>query len=1064
MAKASTMPTWRNVMLAIASIAAARSRANAQPARVDFSRHVRPILANHCFPCHGPDAKQRKGELRLDTRSELFADRGDYRIVAPGDPRASELVRRITTGDPQERMPPPKSGMKLSTDDIGVIERWIQEGAVWNEHWSLVAPHRRPQPNAGSAERPRNGIDAWVLSRLNQAGLSPEAEAPRETLLRRVTLDLTGLPPTIGELDAFLADRSPDAYERLVDRLLSSPRFGERMAVPWLDAARYADTSGYQTDGPREMWRWRDWVLAALNANMPFDQFTIEQLAGDMLPAASLEQRIATGFNRNHRGNSEGGIIPEEYQVEYVADRVETTSTVWLGLTIGCSRCHDHKYDPFSQREFYRLFAFFNNIPEHGRAIKEGNSPPYIVAPTLMQQLELQRLEAELDAAKRRWERLRPALTSAQLEWEQSARASFAEHRRTELVHWSPDAGLIGHFPLDGSIGKAAVLPASVDRPANRQLTFTSGVLGQAAVLDGSGSLAVGDFGKFGYTDKFSLAAWMHPADATRGTILSRMIDEEQGEGYSLQLADGRLQVNLVKRWLDDAIRVETDSPIATSRWQHVAIAIDGSRRASGVTIYLDGSPAKTRILLDALNQTFATTEPFRIGGGGGPDGNFRGAIDDVRIYNRPISADEAAWLATPESISALVALGAADRTARQSGKLTAWFIRFHATANIRAVFDAVGEHQSRLAAFREKLPTVMVMEEMSPPRPTYLLKRGDYDKPGERVTAGVPSALPPLEKSSPSRLDLARWLVEPSNPLTARVAVNRYWQIFFGYGLVRSAEDFGTQGEPPTHPELLDWLALEFMQSGWDVKQCIRAIVTSATYRQSSRMTGKSAMRDPENRLLARGPRFRLPAETVRDQALAASGLLVEQIGGPSVKPYQPDGLWKEIATDTEYQQDNGPGLFRRSLYTFWKRTVAPPTMASFDAATREMCTVRPTRTNTPLQALALMNDVTFWESSCALASRTLTDAGSDRAPESLVKSAFLRVLARRPTGRELSILTAAYRRNRDRYRSNDAATRRLLGQGMWRPPANLETSELAACAALCSLILNLDEAVTRE
>jgi hypothetical protein len=993
----------------------------AAAAPVEFNRDVRPILADTCFQCHGPDKAKRKADLRLDT------EEGAAKVLGRDHPAKSELVRRITALDESERMPPPKSGRALTPAQIDTLKRWVAGGAKWQRHWSFLPPARPLLPPVMKRDWARNGIDHFILARLEREGLAPSPEADRTTLLRRVTLDLTGLPPTPAEVDAYLADTSADAYEKAVDWRLASPRYGEKMAARWLDAARYADTNGYQSDGERFMWRWRDWVIDALNVNMPFDRFTVEQLSGDLLPGATLDQKIATGFNRNHRGNGEGGIIPEEYAVEYVVDRVETTATVWLGLTLGCCRCHDHKFDPISQKEFYRAFAYFNNVPEQGRAVKYGNSMPYIPAPTRQQREQLADVGARLAAARKRFEGLAEELAAAQAKWETSLPSSPPDS--------SPRRGLVAHFPLDGKTGE----------------------------FDGRRSFDAGDVGDFGFYDKFSLAARVRPDDRRGGTIMSRMADTARAEGYAVGLHDGRVFVHLTKRWLDDALRVETERALPPGEWHHVLVTYDGSRVAAGVRVYIDGRLEKVKVLLDELNQSFAAKEPLRIGAGGGPDERFRGGIGDVRVYDVCLEPDEAAWLATPQTISEIAALPREKRTPRQAGKLRACFLEQHAPEAIRQAHRNLVDLRRRREALVESFPTVMVMEEMPEPRPTFVLARGQYDKPGERVTPGVPSALHPFPAGETNnRLGLARWLVHPSNPLTARVTVNRYWQTYFGTGLVKTVDDFGVQGEWPSHPELLDWLATEFMASGWDVKAMQRLIVTSATYRQSSKVAPALLAKDPDNRLLARGPRFRLPAEAVRDQALAASGLLVERLGGPSVKPYQPPGLWKELTGTEEYVPDHGEKLYRRSLYTFWKRTVAPPALVTFDAAGRETCVVRQTRTNTPLQALNLMNDVTFVEASRVLAQRAMREGGA--TAEERITLMFRLATGRKPRPAELGVLLDGYRRHLTDYQRDREAARKLTGIGEAPRPAGLDVCELAAYAAVAGVILNLDEVVTKE
>jgi hypothetical protein len=1032
----------RGLVLVVASglVAASGSTRGESPRRVDFRRDVLPILADHCFTCHGPDARARKADLRLD--QEASALRRDQPVIERGSSATSELFYRVTTADNEERMPPPRTGRRLTGEQIDCLKRWIDEGAVWSGHWAFEPDRAHTPPTPLDRQWPRNPIDAFVRARLEAEGLRPGAEGSPTTLIRRVTLDLTGLPPTPAEVEAFLGDTAPGAYERVVDRLLGSPRFGERMASRWLDAARYADTSGYQSDGERIMWRWRDWVIAAFNGNLPFDQFTIEQLAGDLLPNPTLDQLIATGFNRNHRGNAEGGIIPEEYAVEYVVDRVETTATVWLGLTIGCARCHDHKFDPITQREFYQLYAFFNNVPERGKAIKLGNSPPYIKSPTPQQAEQLRTLDARLAAAERHFLALEPAIAAAQAEWERSVVG-------TASSDWTPTQGMLAHYTRDHDDSS----PIGLD----------PGRHGQATQCDGNGVVEVGDVGDFGFLDKFSCGAWVKYEPGKGGIVLSRMMEGARSEGYSLTIHDGAIGVNLVKRWLDDAIRVETERALEPGAWHHMLFTYDGTRVAGGIQVYVDGTAQRLKVLLDDLNQSFQTKAPLRIGGGGSPDGRFEGRIDDVRVYGRALDPVEAALVAESGSLRTIVATAAGQRTERQARKVRAAFLDQAASPAVERAWHEVVTLRSEREAHFESIPTTMIMRELDPPRPAHVLIRGAYDKPGERVFPGVPGCLPALaEGERTDRLGLARWLVGPASPLTARVAVNRLWQMLFGVGFVKTAEDFGVQGERPSHPELLEWLASELVHSGWDLKGLLRMIVTSATYRQSSLASPELHRLDPDNRLLARGPRFRLSAEMIRDQALASSGLLVERIGGPSVRPYQPAGLWNELTGGEDYRPDTGPGLYRRSLYTFWKRTVAPPSMATFDAAGRETCSVRDVRTNTPLQALNLLNDVAFVEAARALAERALAEGGPDAV--SRIDHAFRLVNSRQPSPREQRILLAGLRAYQQRYTADPEAARRLIAIGASPPGKADDPSALAAYTALGSLILNLDESITKE
>ncbi len=1018
---------------------------------VQFNRDIRPILSDNCFFCHGPDKGQRQADLRLDREEQVFADREGIKVLVPGKPEKSELYRRIVSQDEAEHMPPRDSGRKLTDREIALIRQWITQGAEWQQHWSLIPPVSPNLPNVQGAGWCRNPIDRFILARLEREGLTPSAEAAKATLLRRVTLDLTGLPPTPAEVEAFLADDRPNAYERVVDRLFASPRYGERMAMNWLDAARYADTSGYQNDGPREMWRWRDWVIDAFNSHKPFDQFTIEQIAGDLLPNPALSQRIATGFNRNHRGNAEGGIIPEEYACEYVVDRVETTFTVWLGLTMGCARCHDHKFDPLSQKEFYEAYAYFNNIPEFGRAVKEGNSPPLIKAPTELQQRQLTDLDEQLRQGRQRLNDSKDKIAKAQREWE----ADF----QNKSMHWFPSDRLLAHYPLDGDFAEKVRPPVPIS--ANQIPPFAAGQLDKAARYSGRGTEII-DLAKFSYFDKFSFSFWIQPEKPT-GTVLSKMKDTARAEGYAVQLDQGKLQVNLVKRWLDDAIRVETAKPLKLDDWQHVAVTYDGSRVAQGIKVYINGQPVQLTVKLDLINQSFETDEPFRIGGGGGPGSGFHGLLDDLRIYAACLPAETVAILSVKETLNDIAALPSDKRTPAQQLKLRVYYMEHEAADDIQKLWNRLKTLRKQRAALWERIPTVMVMEENLAPTETHILNRGQYDQPGEVVERNVPECLPPLPNGVPNnRLGFARWLVDPKNPLTSRVAVNRLWQMSFGIGLVKTAEDFGSQGERPSHPELLDWLALELVRQDWDLRAIQRSIVTSASYRQSSQVTEPLYQRDPENRLLARGPRFRMPAGMIRDQALAASGLLAERLGGPSVKPYQPAGLWTELANEKPYQHDLGESLYRRSLYTYWKRTIGPPTLLVFDASTRETCRVRPVRTNTPLQALTTMNDTIFVEAARKSAERVMTEARSQ--PAERLEDLFLLYTGRKPSEKESDILASAWTHHRRRFERDPKAAADLLSIGESPRNPDLDPIDTAAYTIVANLIINLDEAVTRE
>jgi hypothetical protein len=1023
-------------------------------ADVEFNRDIRPILSDKCFTCHGPDAANRKTKLRFDIESgaRVVLKNGVFAIV-PGSPEKSELIRRITAGNTALRMPPAYAGREKLTDrEIDLMRRWIAQGAHWQPFWSFIPPRRPALPEVRREDWPRNPIDRFILSRLEREGLSPSPEADKTTLIRRLTLDLTGLPPSLHEVDAFLADTSPEAYEKLVDRLLESTGYGEHMAFRWMEVARYGDTNGYQTDGPRDMWRWRDWVINAFNRNMRYDEFTLDQIAGDLLPDATLDQRIATGFNRNHRTSGEGGIIPEEYRVEYVADRAQTTSIVWMGLTLGCARCHDHKYDPISQKDFYRLFAYFNRIPdEQGFVWNYGNEHPYVKAPLPEQQRKLNEFDSKIADLERQYQSLQPELQKAQRKWERVQAHSNA-------ADWTVHRGLVfqsGKAPLQGAGCDAAA--------ADCEISTGEGPLGEARAFDGKRYLeAPGRQADFEYLEPFTYVAWIKP-ESPNGAILSRSDDYFEGSGHGLYLLDGKIRMHIIHRWSDLGIRIETAAPIRLHEWQHVMVTYDGKRKASGIRIYLNGQPCAARILFDQNNEPLhvAAKTPIRVGAAGGL--RFQGMIADARIYKVALSTEEAAALAVMESIAEIAALPEKQRTSAQSGKLALSFLDQATPQEVQDIRNRLGTLRAGRDLFYESVPSVMVMADSPHPRDTFVLKRGAYDSPGEKVSAGVPEVLPQPRPDWPNnRLGFARWLVDRSNPLTARVTVNRFWQSYFGFGIVKTVDDFGSQGEWPMHPELLDWLATNFMDTGWNVKALQKTIVISATYRQSSKVSPDLLQKDPDNRLLARGARLRLGPEIIRDQALAVSGLLVEKVGGPSVKPYQPPGLWQELAGGKGYVQDDGEGLYRRSLYTYWKRTVAPPFMINFDSPNREQCTVFENRTNSPLQALDLMNDVTFLEASRKLAERMIVEGGS--SPEQRIHYGYRLVFARVPKPEQDAVLLKTLLNFERNYRADGRAAKEYLAQGKSAVRPGTEVAELAAYTAIASLMLNLDEAITKE
>jgi len=1070
---------------------------------VDFNREIRPILSDNCFKCHGPDEKMRMARMRLDETEGLFVDRGGYKIIVPGNSAQSKLYQKISAKDAGFRMPPSYSGKTLTEKQVEVIKEWIDQGAKWETQWSFVAPKRPTVPEVKDKAWAHNPIDSFVLARLEAEGLKPSEEADKATLLRRVSFDLTGLPPTPAEVDSFVADKSPDAYEKRVDQLLASPHYGERMAMEWLDLARYSDTHGYHIDSLRAMWPWRDWVIKAYNQNMPYDQFTVKQLAGDLLPNATLDDKIATGFNRNNMINFEGGAVPQEYHAEYVIDRASTTATVWLGLTMGCARCHDHKFDPIRQKDFYQMVAYFNTIPERGLDGFLGNADPVLPLPTAAQQQQLDEVNGRLASTLASLPE--KDIMAQRNEWQKTALAGMAEP--------SPlggEQGLVAYYPLDGGLADAS--GQHHDGKAVRgELVYDEGKVGKAAEFSGETQVTFGNIGDFDRSDRFALAFWARTSPASAMKLVQKRDSAEHWQGYELAIDDPKYDrpqkglfhfvVRLAAKWPDDAIEVRTRERYPMAKFPHLVAEYDGSGKASGVKFYINGKPALTEVVKDNLTGSFRTPAPLEIGNkaNGKP---FEGEIDDLRIYNRGVNDEEAEALGIrmpvrsvlvalagkpaqeiaalqPEKPPAEAEIGAEEiaetpeaKATRLEGEhqaaLSEYYLKYAAPEKNRRLYAQLVELREQKGKLEDSITSVMVMTEMKKPRDTFILGRGQYDNPGEKVNPGVPAFLPPLPPGAPAnRLALAQWLVDAKNPLTARVALNRYWQDCFGVGIVKTAEDFGSQGEQPSHPQLLDWMATEFVGSGWDIKAMMRMIVTSSTYRQSSRETREMAERDPENRLLARGPRFRLPAEMVRDNALDVAGLLDRRIGGPSVYPYQPKGLWEEMAfgggfSAQTYTPSTGEDLYRRSMYTTWKRTVPPPSLTTFDAPDREKCTARRTLTNTPLQALVLLNDPTYVEASRVLAEKTISQAGRD--PQKRVDFAFRLATDREPLPRERAVLLTLAREELAEYRRDKPSAMKLIGVGEAKRNPKLDPAELAAWTTVASTILNMDETITKE
>lgn len=1011
----------------------------AQAQKIEFNRDIRPILSDKCFACHGPDAKNAKSEYRLDTFDHATTAVDGVTGIVPGKLKDSEVHWRIHSDDASEVMPPPESKRSLNPAEIALLDRWIEQGAEYQEHWSFVpVPAEVPVPKVAS-DWVKNGIDAFVLTKLQEKGFSPSPETSREKWLRRVTFDLTGLPPTPTELDAFLADSNPDAYEKVVDRLLASEASAERLTAEWLDVARYSDSYGFQVDGDRFVWPWRDWVIRAFRENLPYDDFITWQLAGDLLPDATRDQKLATAFNRLHPQNVEGGSVPEEFRVEYVADRVHTYGTAFLGLTMECSRCHDHKYDPITAKDYYSLSAFFANIDEAGLY---SYFTPAVPTPTLWlpdpkQQEELARISAEVAALEKD---LASRITSAKSDYETwlaaqttpaTLPAPIAAHDFDELVG--------GGFPNLVAKGAAA--------KTNANNVLVAGRRGQAVKLTGDDAVTLG-VGNFSRSDPFSVSLWMQTPDRkARAVVLSRSKawTDAASRGYELLIEKGKLNAALVHYEPGNALRVQTKNEFPVGSWHHVALTYDGSSRAAGLRLYVDGEEAPIEIVRDKLTReiTGGGSDTIVIGERMRDSGFKNGLVDDFRVYDRNLSG------AAVKSLASDAATFTPDPH---------YFLTEHDAA-ARELRGRLLEKRKEQSALVEKIPEIMVMAELEgKARETHLLERGSYLTPAEVVAPATPAFLPSMPADAPKdRLGLAQWTVSAENPLPARVTVNRYWQRLFLNGLVATAEDFGSQGRLPTHPELLDWLARDFVNHGWDLRHLLKTIVLSATYRQSSNVaSGELATIDPENTLLYRYPAPRLTAEMLRDNALAVSGLLVNQVGGPSVKPYDIEFAFKPSSPD------KGPGLYRRSVYTYMRQTAPSPLMTTLNASKRDVCQVKIERTDSPLQGLVMLNAPQFAEAARVLAAKLVAQHGDDDA--ALVKDAFRRLTSRLPDDEERMVLSSLLAEQQTHFESRPGDAKALLASGGSAPSQTTQPARVAAAATLVSTLLNFDESLSKR
>ncbi len=1014
---------------------------------VDFQREIRPLLSDNCFQCHGPDAGARMAGLRLDLKEAVFADRKGGAVVAPGKPAQSLLFQRISATDEARRMPPAYSHKSLTAPQIAKLKTWIEAGAPWKEHWAYKAPVLSPAPPVKNAAWPRNPIDRFILAKLEAKGLEPAPAADRNTLIRRVALDLTGLPPTPAELEAYLKDATPSAYEHMVDRYLASPHFGEHRARYWLDAARYADTHGIHVDNYREIWPYRDWVIQAYNRNQPYNQFATEQLAGDLLPNATLDQRIATGFIRCGTSTNEAGIIEDEYAEIYAKDRAETTSAIFLGLTVGCATCHDHKFDPITQKDFYSMGAFFRNTTQRVMDDNVPDTPPVVVVPTPEDREIWAKTTSRLAAIRSSMSEMNTSSAGAFKEWlatraKATVRSPFED--KSELFSADP----------------AALVKANNDK-ANKDVDLS----GKAIHFQKNTGVDIADAPKLDAGKPFSISVGFYFPKAEQSyTIAAHNNPKDKNRGW---IIDVGARVPGLRLTGDGGRNIEIRAAhlqqLQHGSWNHIVVTYDGSRRQTGLSFYLNGRAIPTQ---GRGNQTtdlqgdISVDAPLTLG-----RSLADGSISDFRIFDRVVTESEARLLSEWPAIQTALAadpatLDAADRASLQTYFLQRQYEPYRQLAREQAKLNIEAKEIARRGSVS------LVMEERTDTKPSaWILYRGAYDQRRDKVDANTPAVLPPMLSSMPhNRLGFAQWLFTEDHPLTARVAVNRMWQEVFGTGIVKTAEDFGSQGEPPSHPELLDWLAVDFRDHGWDMKRFYKQLVMSATYRQSAATTPAKLDKDPEDRLLSRAPRFRLDGELVRDYALAVTGLLSPQIGGPSVKPYQPEGVWEAVAmvgSNTRfYKQDQGDGLYRRSMYWFWKRSAPPASMDIFNAPTRENCTVRRERTDTPLQALVTMNDVQFVEAARELAGRGMQNTFDF---DSRLDYLSTRILARSLSLREKTIARRSFEKFRTYYAAHENDAKKFLNQGERKPDPALPQAEYAAMTMLTSQLLNLDEVLNK-
>ena len=1036
------------------------------PEALDFNIHVKPILSDKCFACHGPDLAAQKAGLSLHTAEFAFASLKDSPgkvAIKPGSLRNSEVFHRIISDDPEYQMPSKESNLTLSPREKAILIKWIEDGAEYKKHWAFITPEKPEPPKVKDKTWPKNPIDQFVLSKLESEGISPSPEADKETLLRRLSLDLIGLPPSEAEMDAFLADQSPNAYEKQVDRLLNSVHYGEKMALHWMDVARYADTHGYTVDRYRDASPYRDWVIRAFNKNLPYDKFIRDQLAGDLLPNPTKDQLIATAFNRIHPQNMEGGIVEEEFRVEYVVDRTSTMGQAFMALTLGCARCHDHKYDPISQKNFFELSSFFNQVDEAGQISWDDATP----APTML--LTDEKKDQLLSFLLGEKEKQEAQLAQTAKAEEAAFQAWFTGKGYQKDANLEFPESRVAFFHFDQSSIQNALKPAQKgsmesSEVKNQSPSYVEGRKGKGIRLNGDAWLNLGEVGIFSRSEPFSVSTWISvPKNLTDGVIFHKGSGAVlyNWRGYHLSLKNNRLELLMAHTAPYNAITKLTEQDIPRDQWINLTLTYDGSSKAKGLKIFLNGKELSTVTTHDNLYKDilFKGGQPgLQVGAVWRGKGLKEAVVDEVSVYNQELSPLEILQIFNPNEYKVLLSRDPEQLTSEQKASLKKLYLNAHSKTYQEAM-NAVIAKRKAYSDSVEVIPELMIMKDRAQPRPTYILTRGEYSQHGEEVFPNTPESVLPMPDNLPkNRLGLAEWLIDKKHPLTARVTVNRFWQSYFGKGLVATSEDFGNQGQLPSHPELLDWLAVEFQDLGWDVKAMQRLIVTSATYRQASKKRPELEDKDSDNILLARGPSVRLPAELIRDQALAASGLLNREVGGKSVFPYQPEGLWK--VNGAHYPQDTGKNLYRRSLYTVWKRSVHHPTMAIFDAPDHSVSVSKRQETNTPLQALALLNDPTFVEASKVLGEQM--SRSSD--PSQGVVTAFRKLTGRKPLEKELQLLLDLREKEHQKFKTDPAKLKGWLTIGEYRISPTLDPSLVAANAVTASAILNSDAFLTKR